>query len=370
MPPEDQKVTATYELDDHIVSVTTKTLEILFSNPEYHDALILYFFYVKTAKEQKTNSVWAGGEYCMKGLHWGGGKFKSAKKILKDINLIEDVVRKGDDGLIKRFYVKVKFIWNPAFSSSGSEIVPLDKKLASTSSGSENHPVVAGGQILDDYNKNYNNTTLDEKDREKKGGEEEKPKEAKKERIDFFLDAFNLKFGAHYRPTPGRSHKLALRLKHFTFDQIMEALDNLAASPWHRGENDRGWTADPDFLLRADEQIDKWLQKKQPVQEQQSFLPLSDLEIWQLAGELDVTVSVVKSKMEDILRMAESGEMKKYPYAKEMKETLIKWVSSARDAGRIPRMNETERLDYPNKHPDVIARQKANSEWAREAGLL
>lgn len=360
MPPEDQKVTAIYELDDHVVSVTTKTLDILFSNPEYQDALVLYFFYIKAAKLQHSVNVWVGGIYAMKGLHWGNKRFLEAKKNLKELKLVEDVVDKDEKGIIRKYYIKVKFVWNPVMLET---VKPSD---------AETQSLAIRTQVQDEYyykNNNIKNTLQDVGGMEN-GGEEEKPKEAKKERIDFFLDAFNLKFGAHYRPTPGRQHKLALRLKHFTFEQIMEALDNLAASPWHRGENDRGWTADPDFLLRADEQIDKWLQKKQPMQEQQSFLPLSDLEIWQLAGELDVTVSVVRSKMEDILRMAESGEMKKYPYAKEMKETLVKWISSARDAGRIPRMNETERLDYPNKHPDVIARQKANSEWARKEGLV
>ncbi len=36
------------------------------------------------------------------------------------------------------------------------------------------------------------------------------------------------------------------------------AMQHLAASPHHRGENDRGWVADVDFLLQA-EQYAKWL---------------------------------------------------------------------------------------------------------------
>lgn len=36
------------------------------------------------------------------------------------------------------------------------------------------------------------------------------------------------------------------------------AMEHLAASPHHRGENDRGWVADVDFLLQA-EQYAKWL---------------------------------------------------------------------------------------------------------------
>ena len=45
----------------------------------------------------------------------------------------------------------------------------------------------------------------------------------------------------------------------FTLEEILKALDNLSKSEFHQGDNDRGWKADPDFLIRNDEQIDKWL---------------------------------------------------------------------------------------------------------------
>ena len=74
-----------------------------------------------------------------------------------------------------------------------------------------------------------------------------------------FLDSFNKLFERHYQPTEGRIKKLTLRLKTFSLEDILKALYNLSQSPFHRGINDRGWSADPDFLLRSDEQIDKWL---------------------------------------------------------------------------------------------------------------
>lgn len=74
-----------------------------------------------------------------------------------------------------------------------------------------------------------------------------------------FLEKFNLLFSSHYQVTSGRQKKFSLRKKAFSLEQIIQALENLASSPFHRGKNDRGWRADPDFLLRSDEQIDKWL---------------------------------------------------------------------------------------------------------------
>jgi len=80
-----------------------------------------------------------------------------------------------------------------------------------------------------------------------------------KDNIVLFLNEFNNLFERQYKPTAGRVKKLDLRLKSFSLEDILKALHNLSQSPFHRGVNDRGWSADPDFLIRNDEQIDKWL---------------------------------------------------------------------------------------------------------------
>lgn len=77
--------------------------------------------------------------------------------------------------------------------------------------------------------------------------------------INKYIETYNELFKKTTKPTKGREKKLQLRLKVFTFDEILIALNNLGSSDWHRGNNDRGWIADPDFLIRNDEQIDKWL---------------------------------------------------------------------------------------------------------------
>lgn len=77
--------------------------------------------------------------------------------------------------------------------------------------------------------------------------------------ISVFLERFNVAFGAHYRITDGRKTRLRARLKKYSLDEILIAVANLSQSNFHKGKNDRNWRADPDFLLRSDEQIDKWL---------------------------------------------------------------------------------------------------------------
>ena len=79
--------------------------------------------------------------------------------------------------------------------------------------------------------------------------------------IQVFIDFFNEAFKTSFKITDGRNKKLLLRMRMFSLEQICSAAKNLSQSNFHTGENDRGWKADPDFLLRSDEQIDKWLQQ-------------------------------------------------------------------------------------------------------------
>lgn len=80
--------------------------------------------------------------------------------------------------------------------------------------------------------------------------------------IKLFLEEFNKNFKTKYRPTNDRKEKLRLRLKTFTFEEILTALQNLSSDPFSKGENDRDWIADPDYLLRSDGIVDKFLNKK------------------------------------------------------------------------------------------------------------
>jgi len=76
-----------------------------------------------------------------------------------------------------------------------------------------------------------------------------------------YIDAFNRFFNSNYRLTPKRITKLKARFKTYTADEIAQALINLSESKFHQGDNDRGWKADPDFLIENDERIDIWLNK-------------------------------------------------------------------------------------------------------------
>lgn len=98
-----------------------------------------------------------------------------------------------------------------------------------------------------------------------------------------FITYFNKKSGKSYEITPARIEKLETRLKKYSIEQIKRAIDALLKSPFHTGKNDsKTWYATPDFLLRSDEQIDKWLNSSVP-----SSLPV--VKVKRLSDEIPLT---------------------------------------------------------------------------------
>ncbi|MFM1793915.1 MAG: hypothetical protein RL642_300, partial [Bacteroidota bacterium] len=73
------------------------------------------------------------------------------------------------------------------------------------------------------------------------------------------ISVFNQATGKNYSPTDKRCKLIADRLKSFPSEQLVKAAENIALSPFHMGKNDRGWSADPDWLFRNDENVDKLL---------------------------------------------------------------------------------------------------------------
>jgi len=80
-----------------------------------------------------------------------------------------------------------------------------------------------------------------------------------------YIARFNELFQSKYQVTNGRVKQITSRLEVFSEEDILKALKNLSRSEWHVGNNPRGWKADPDFLLRSDEQVDKFLNRKEVI---------------------------------------------------------------------------------------------------------
>lgn len=84
-------------------------------------------------------------------------------------------------------------------------------------------------------------------------------------KVEEYINTFNELCGTKFQVTDKRRNMLRLRMKRFSYEQIVESTTNLSQSSFHMGANDRGWKADPDFLLRSDEQIDKFLNFQAPA---------------------------------------------------------------------------------------------------------
>lgn len=101
-------------------------------------------------------------------------------------------------------------------------------------------------------------------------------KESKTNEIDSFIFSFNKLSGKNYLVTDDRRIKLAARLRKYSMEDLVKATESLLKSSFHTGKNDKAtWYATPDFILRSDEQVDKWLNSSVP-----SKLPVKDVPDW------------------------------------------------------------------------------------------
>jgi hypothetical protein len=73
---------------------------------------------------------------------------------------------------------------------------------------------------------------------------------------DLFIQDFE-KNPNTYKLTDKRKTKIRQRLKDAGYEMLAKAVKNTAESEFHRGDNDRGWKADLDFITRSYEQVER-----------------------------------------------------------------------------------------------------------------
>jgi hypothetical protein len=84
--------------------------------------------------------------------------------------------------------------------------------------------------------------------------------------FDFYLSKFN-KDENKYKLTTKRKLKLQQRIRDCGEDMLKEAIEKVANSKFHRGDNDRGWQADLDFIIRSYEQVERLSQLEGSIEE-------------------------------------------------------------------------------------------------------
>lgn len=116
------------EADGDIIFTTVGKYKLFYSYGSIGmDAYLLYSHLQFTARLQGTNSVGANNKYLRQGLSWGKDRLQKAKNLLNDLGIIENIVRKRENGTISGHYIVVKTTTKVGLEpSSDPEIHPVD----------------------------------------------------------------------------------------------------------------------------------------------------------------------------------------------------------------------------------------------------
>lgn len=100
-----------YPVDEEPIILSKPLLDMLLKQPRSSDLISLYTFYYYTAKWQQTSTTKATTAYVAKGIGWGVDKVQGVKEKLKNLGLIQDVVKRATNGQLMGHYVRVNFFW-------------------------------------------------------------------------------------------------------------------------------------------------------------------------------------------------------------------------------------------------------------------
>jgi hypothetical protein len=94
------------------IVIPKQTFEKLLAARKYSPATLIaiYSVYYWTAKWQKTNQPWCTAKYVALKLHITRSTVCRYNKVLKMLDLIEDVVRRDSKGKIRKKYIRIKYI--------------------------------------------------------------------------------------------------------------------------------------------------------------------------------------------------------------------------------------------------------------------
>ena len=100
-----------FPLEDKLCIISLPTIDLLLREENGSDLISLYMFYYATAKKQKTNQPYATNNFAKKGLRIGQQRFTKADKKLRELGLINRIVRRDKQGKITGWYIKLNYIW-------------------------------------------------------------------------------------------------------------------------------------------------------------------------------------------------------------------------------------------------------------------
>lgn len=110
------------QVQDHLLSITKGTIDQIRLHVKERtetgenlpaaiasDMILLYVQYAYTSKWQKSYQCYCTTSYAAKSLGWTEARVRRAKGMLKEVGLIEDIQKRGEDGKVQGHYVKFRF---------------------------------------------------------------------------------------------------------------------------------------------------------------------------------------------------------------------------------------------------------------------
>lgn len=154
--------------------------------------------------------------------------------------------------------------WTRERNDKGIFYVVVFIKLPGQKNFPQEHPTRTEPQGIDLSSVKSHNKEL--KNKELKNKESKYRNTSNSAELDRFHEFVCELFGKdknRFKLTPMRKQKLKLRLKELGDERLRQAFQTIAASAFHRGDNDRGWKIDDDpyWLLSSAEKAEKWSNK-------------------------------------------------------------------------------------------------------------
>lgn len=238
-------ITKTADEGDQEVVFTPDELRIpfiIYTKPELQPLDGLVYAVVFWMQRLKDGRCWASNKTIAKVLGVKHGSVANALTRLRDAGFIECLY--DDNGSRKEIRTLVYYTVNPSSGNEGGvhQVMNIDKNIKeeyTSEMKAEVNKVYRAWlwyMVVDPMTLPLGPTTDDKHTA---------------------IEAAAKKF----RLTDSRKHEIVVRLGDAGLANILKAIRALAKSDFHRGDNDRGWTADMHFLFRNYEQTEIWANK-------------------------------------------------------------------------------------------------------------
>ena len=242
-----------YDINNEPLVISKSIIDILLEEENPGELIALYTFYYYTAKWQKTNQPKATTSYAATGLKLSIPKIRKNKKILIQLNLIENVVNRDNTSKITGHYIKVNFIWGQSkvktvISKQKEQNESVESHQVGKPTGGQSHQVAndtpnpLNANNINPLNSNKENTLNINKEKTSK--------------ISGIYKLYSEKINSKSRLTNSAKKKIETRLNEYSFEDLKRAIMNFSRASWWMKHNTHRGVA---WFFHTEDRIDQFL---------------------------------------------------------------------------------------------------------------